>query len=80
MLSIIVNALFGCTHRRTTFPMTSTRRNIVSQQTTETRPKTYVACLDCGKEMDYDWKQMRIATAASSASPLATPRTVTLNR
>jgi len=48
----ILNALMGCSHRKTTFPLTP-------------RPKlgagsTYVVCLDCGAEFEYDWQNMRI--------------------
>lgn len=34
----------------------------------ETRAKTYVACLDCGKEFDYDWKQMRVGAPLPAAN------------
>ncbi len=60
MLTSVLNALFGCAHKRTTFPITPKRRSSFSADTIETRAKTYVACLDCGREFDYDWKQMRI--------------------
>ena len=34
---------------------------------------TYVACLDCGKEFDYDWKQMRIGRPTEPVSvPIVT--------
>lgn len=36
---------FFCRNKRTTFPQTRKRR-------------TYVACLDCGKEFNYDWRTM----------------------
>jgi hypothetical protein len=39
---------FGCPHAHTTFPMTRERR-------------TYVACLNCGAEIVYDWREMRCA-------------------
>ncbi|MGA2131778.1 MAG: hypothetical protein ABSH50_05755 [Bryobacteraceae bacterium] len=42
-------AFLGCAHRRTTFPLTSSRAS----------DRTYVACLDCGMEFEYDWKAMR---------------------
>jgi hypothetical protein len=51
MLSI-VDALFGCAHRHSTFPRTSRKHGIPST--------TYVVCLDCGKEFPYDWQQMRV--------------------
>lgn len=74
MLQTIVNAVFGCPHRRTTFPLTPARRNGAPG----TRHSTYVVCLDCGKEFDYNWEEMRkghampprpIATATESYSP-----------
>jgi hypothetical protein len=43
-------ALCGCSHRKTTFPLTSGRG----------LGRTYVVCLDCGAEFDYDWKTMRV--------------------
>jgi hypothetical protein len=67
MFSNMLDSLFGCTHRRTTFPLTPGRRSGYSAETVETRGKTYVACLDCGKEFDYDWRTMRIG------SPLRPP-------
>jgi hypothetical protein len=53
MLSRLLTALLGCSHRRTTFPLTPTRK---SGRTRE----TYVVCLDCGTEFEYDWQEMRI--------------------
>jgi hypothetical protein len=38
--------LFDCRHARTTFPLTAQGR-------------TYVCCLACGREFDYDWRAMR---------------------
>ena len=29
---------------------------------------TYVVCLDCGKELAYDWQEMRIVTSARHLS------------
>jgi hypothetical protein len=53
MLQNILNILFGCSHRRTTFPLTPARKGVA-------RHSTYIACLDCGKELEYDWKEMRV--------------------
>jgi hypothetical protein len=39
--------IFGCCHKRTTFPITLARR-------------TYVVCLDCGEEFAYSWTEMKI--------------------
>jgi len=43
-----LSRLFGCRHRRTTFPLTAGGR-------------TYVCCLACGRELEYDWQGMRRA-------------------
>jgi len=42
MLRSLIEYLIGCTHRRTTLPITL-------------RSKTYIVCLDCGKEIPYNW-------------------------
>ncbi len=54
MLQSILNTLFGCSHSRTTFPLTP------GQKKAAPRGGTYVVCLDCGKEFAYDWEGMRI--------------------
>ena len=58
MITSLLNAMFGCSHKRTTFPITPSRRSQLASD--GTRKGTYVACLDCGKEFDYDWKDMRV--------------------
>ena len=55
MIKVLVNVLFGCSHRKTTFPLTSGR----------TFDHTYVVCLHCGTEFEYDWKAMRMGKAVS---------------
>jgi hypothetical protein len=68
MLNLLMDALLGCSHRRTTFPLTPARnagRSPVSGQ----RHATYVVCLDCGKEFDYNWAEMRVG------QPVAAPVT-----
>jgi len=59
MLNSLMNALFGCSHSRTTFPITP-GRNMKSSMVGPHRHGTYVACLDCGQEFRYDWAEMRI--------------------
>jgi hypothetical protein len=54
----IFDALFGCWHKRISFPQTSKpgqRRCEAAMQT-----GTYVVCLDCGTEFAYDWKKMKV--------------------
>jgi hypothetical protein len=55
MFHSIFNSLFGCSHQRTTFPITPGRKNAGVARTA-----TYVVCLECGKEFAYDWESMRI--------------------
>jgi hypothetical protein len=55
----LLELLFPCRHRRTTFPQTPARRGI-KRSAVPGRQGTYVVCLDCGREFDYDWQEMRI--------------------
>jgi hypothetical protein len=64
-------SLFGCTHRKTTFPQTPIRRGrIAAHSNTELKPQTYIACLDCGKELPYDWDRMRKINSSRLARPI----------
>jgi hypothetical protein len=63
MLQSLINTLFGCSHQRTTFPLTLTR---------SARNATYVTCLDCGKEFAYDWQTMRMGRVYNVTSPSTT--------
>jgi hypothetical protein len=61
MLNSVLESLFGCSHRTTTFPLTPTRNMAArSAAATGSRQGAYVVCLDCGKEFGYDWHAMRI--------------------
>lgn len=60
MIANLLDVLFGCCHKRYSFPITvksSHRRNEAASVT-----GTYVVCLDCGKEFAYDWEQMKVAS------------------
>jgi hypothetical protein len=59
MLSGLLNALFGCSHERTTFPLTPVLKIGVATPRSAING-TYVACLDCGLEFRYDWNEMLI--------------------
>lgn len=50
-----VASLFGCAHRRCTFPRTAKKAGAVLS--------TYIVCLDCGKEFPYDWQEMKIVAS-----------------
>jgi len=72
MFSRILDMLFGCTHNRYSFPIT-VKKGARSRAAFPTG--TYVVCLDCGKEMSYDWKKMRIIR--SKPEHLAVPSLAT---
>lgn len=64
MFSKILDAFFGCVHGRYSFPLTvrpGLRRNTAASLT-----GTYVVCLDCGKELAYDWNEMKIVNPSSN--------------
>jgi hypothetical protein len=44
----LANLLYGCLHGKTTFPITL-------------QASTYVVCLECGRQLPYDWSKMRIS-------------------
>jgi hypothetical protein len=51
-MNSLLGMLFGCSHKRTTFLLTPTRKS--------KRSGTYIVCLKCGKEFAYNWKEMRM--------------------
>ena len=66
MIAKLFDAFFGCWHSHYSFPITvrrGVRRNAAAKLT-----GTYVVCLDCGKELPYDWKEMRIITSPEEYS------------
>ena len=54
MIDSLLNLLFRCAHRRLTSPLTPVSKKGVPHGA------TYVVCLDCGKQFDYDLTEMRI--------------------
>jgi hypothetical protein len=67
MFGRIIDAFFGCWHQRYSFPITI-KKGPRSRAAFATG--TYVVCLDCGKELPYDWKQMKIVSARIDRSPV----------
>ena len=63
------DVLFGCSHKRYSFPITAKQGQRRIQAAAVTG--TYVVCLDCGKEFAYDWQEMRVVTARERAGRLA---------
>ena len=69
MLNSVLNALFGCSHDRTTFPLTPGRKPAGNGVH---RHGMYVVCLDCGREFRYNWAEMRIGEPVSARTRTAT--------
>jgi len=65
MLNSVFDSLFGCSHRRTTFPITPKRPS--------SRQGAYVSCLDCGKEFAYNWNEMRMENEPAAVVTYAPP-------
>ena len=64
MLGKLFDFVFGCWHRRLSFPITlrvGIHRNTAGSLT----GSTYVVCLDCGKELPYDWTEMKLVESPS---------------
>jgi hypothetical protein len=69
MIGKLVDAFFGCWHSHYSFPIT-----IRPNARTKARPSTaaaltgmYVVCLNCGRELPYDWQQMKVIGTPSQA-------------
>jgi len=69
MIAQLVDTLFGCRHSRYSFPVTI--RGAARRPQAATLTGTYVACLDCGKEFPYDWKEMKVITSSERREQLA---------
>ena len=61
MLAKLYDAVFGCKHPRYSFPINVRRAAHRPQAAMLTGH--YVACLDCGRELPYDWKEMKVITS-----------------
>jgi hypothetical protein len=57
MIDSVLNLLFRCPHRRLTRPVAPITK------AGEPHSGSYVVCLDCGKQFEYDVKEMRIGKA-----------------
>jgi len=70
----LLDLLFGCTHRKLSFPIT--RKSRRPRSDSDTMKRTYVVCLGCGKEFAYDWAHMRIVFSAKLAAKATGPTPV----
>lgn len=62
MLGDMFDMLFGCWHKRYSFPITTKKGSTPLNEAARVTG-TYVVCLDCGKEFPYDWSKMKVVTA-----------------
>lgn len=69
MISKLYNSIFGCHHNHYSFPITLRSKSIRVPASRVTG--TYVVCLNCAKELPYDWNEMKLV---SLDSPKATER------
>jgi hypothetical protein len=54
MIDNLLNLLFRCPHHRLTRPIAPISKS------GQPHTQSYVVCLDCGKQFEYDLKEMRI--------------------
>jgi len=56
LVSSVCNLLFGCRHKHRSRIFSIGRR-------------TYQVCVDCGREFDYSWEEMRITHPVEEQPP-----------
>ena len=57
MIDSVLNLLFRCPHRRLTRPLSPVTK------AGQPHSQTYVVCLDCGKQFEYNTNEMHIGKA-----------------
>jgi hypothetical protein len=67
MIAKLFDALFGCSHNHYSFPRSASRRAGMRRTGAASLTGTYVACLDCGKELPYDWEAMKVVGSPSES-------------
>jgi hypothetical protein len=68
MVAALLNVLFGCRHKRLTRPITPAHKP-------GTKPgDSYVACLECGKQFQYDTETMRMGAPVAVAATVRPSR------
>ena len=68
---------FDCSHKKTTFPITLPERARKVHPAPNGTPLTYVACLDCGTEIPYNWEMMKVMPRNRNVFKLAARQTQT---
>lgn len=65
-LADLIEWIFGCSHRRTTFPITARGDESKVDGRAPARA-TYVVCLECGRQIAYDWTTTRLGSCRGPA-------------
>jgi len=63
----LLDLLFGCRHRHTSFPVSPAVKPGAPQGA------IYIVCLDCGKHFHYDWEHMRAGALIETRTPSQSP-------
>ncbi len=66
MISQLFDAVFGCRHAHYSFPITVRKNRRGASAITG----TYVVCLDCSRELPYDWKEMKVVSGQRQNHPV----------
>jgi hypothetical protein len=66
MIAKVFDAVFGCRHSQYSFPMTI--RSAGRDSAAATTAGTYVVCMECGKELPYDWQHMKVMSGDDNIS------------
>jgi hypothetical protein len=69
MIDSILNLLFRCSHRHLTRPVAPITK------AGQPHSQSYVVCLDCGKQFEYDLDEMRIGVAPPGNRARRSPKT-----
>jgi hypothetical protein len=67
MIAKLFDAFFGCSHSHYSFPRSAGLRGATRRTAAASLTGTYVACLDCGKELPYDWEAMKVVSSAAES-------------
>jgi hypothetical protein len=65
MIAKIFDAVFGCWHSQYSFPITVSR---AARRNSPAVTGTYVVCLECGKELPYDWQRMKVVSSTNKGT------------
>jgi len=67
MIANLLDSFFGCSHSHYSFPRSTGLHSVSRRTPAASLTGTYVACLDCGKELPYDWEAMKVVSSAAES-------------